>query len=118
MRVWTYASHSGRTSHRQMGGVCRNRLVDVFHCTLGMCCSRKDCAVVLGENVQPSCYIGCMILARFERDLKVSTQERCPKLSDQFLDGITFAAEPMSTEITFEPANAPSPVGAFMGQVA
>ena len=110
MRLWTYAAHSGRTSHGDLCGVCRNRAVDVFRCTLRMCRGGEDCAVVLSENVQPGCYVGRMILARFQGEFKVRTQERRSKLSDQFLDGITFAAEPMPTEVTIEPARASGPV--------
>lgn len=116
MRLWTYATHSGRTSHGDFYGVCRNRAVDVFRCTLGLCRGDEHSAVVLSENVQPGCYIGRMILSRFQRELKVSTQERCPKLSDQFLDRVAFTAEAMSAEVTIEPARAPGPVCAFMGQ--
>ena len=116
MRLWTYSTRSGRTSHGDLCGVCSNRAVDVFRCTLGMGRGGEDCAVVLSENVQPGCYVGCMILARFQGEFKVRTQERCSKLSDQFLDGITFAAETMSTEVTIEPVRAAGPVCTFMGQ--
>jgi hypothetical protein len=118
MMVWTYAAHSGRTSHGDLCGVCGNRLVDVFHCTLGMCCSCEDGAAVLRENIQPGCYVGCMILARFQGEFEVSTQERRSKLSGQFLDGIAFTTEPMSAEVTIEPARAPSPVCALVRSVA
>ena len=51
MRVWTYATHSGRTSHGDLCGVFSNRAVDVFRCTLGMSRSGEDGAIVLGEDV-------------------------------------------------------------------
>ncbi len=91
MRVRTCAAHSGRTSHEDLYGVFSNRAVDVFRCTLGMSCSREDGTVILGEDVQPGRDVGCMILARFQRELEIRTQERGSKLSDQFLERIPFS---------------------------
>src|SRR5260370_39489189 len=113
MRVRIRATHSGRTSHRDLYGVFSSSAVDVFRCTLGMSCSREDSAVVLREDVQPGRDVRCVILARFQRELEVRTQERRSKLSDQFLERIAYAAETMSTEVTIEPARATGPVRAF-----
>ena len=112
MRVRTSAVR--RTSHGHLCGVFDNRAVDIFRCTLGMRCSREDGAIVLGEDVQPGCNVGCMILARFKRELEIRTQERGSKLSDQLLERIAIAAETMPTEVTIEPAR--GPVRAFVGQ--
>jgi hypothetical protein len=114
MTVRTCAAHSGRTCHGDLCGVFSNRAVDIFRCTLGMSCSREDGTVVLGEDVQPRSDVGCMILARVQIELEIRTQERSSKLSDQFLHGIAFAAEAMSTEVTIKPAGASSPVRAFV----
>src|ERR1700733_8646629 len=116
MRVRKYAAHSRRTSHRDLCGAFGSCAVDVFRCALGMSCSCEDCAVVLCENVQPCCDVRCMILARLQRDFEVCTQERGSKFSNQFLHGIAFAAEPLSTEVTIKPAGAPGPVSAFVGK--
>lgn len=61
MRVRTCAPYSGRTSHGDLCGVFSNHSVDIFHCTLGMSCSREDGAVVLGEDVQPGRDVGIAV---------------------------------------------------------
>ena len=80
-----------------------------------MSCGREDGAVVLGEDVQLGRDVRCIILARFQRELEGRAHERGPKLSDQFLERIAFAAETMILEVTIEPARAPGPVHAFVG---
>jgi hypothetical protein len=61
MRVRTCAPYSGRTSHGDLCGVFSNHSVDIFHCTLGMSCSREDGVVVLGGDVQPGRDVGIAV---------------------------------------------------------
>src|SRR5579864_4786276 len=81
-------------------------------CAAAVKIARLSCARTSNQVAM----LGCMILARFQGEFEVRTQERRSKLSDQFLDGIAFTTEPMSTEVTIESARAPGPVRAFMGQ--
>lgn len=57
----------------------------------------------LARYFEPAFDIGRVILTRLKRQLKIGTNERTTKLSDEFLAGITFIAPAFATKLTIKP---------------
>src|SRR5271166_4546404 len=107
---------SCRASRNDLRGGLRTFAVDKFSGTLCVRRGGEHCSIISSQDLQPSCDIGCVILARFQSKLQVGAQESGPEFGNQFLDRVTFAPEAMPAEFTVEPGLAACPVSAFMGK--
>jgi hypothetical protein len=88
----------------------RSFAVDKFSGTLCVGRGGEHCSIISSQDLQPSCDIGCVILARFQSKLQVGAQESGPEFGNQFLNRVTFAPEAMPAEVTVEPGLAACPV--------
>jgi hypothetical protein len=63
--------------------------VDKFGGTLRVGCRCKHGSIVSRQHFQPTCDIGCMILARLKCQFQVGAQERSSKFCYQFFDCVS-----------------------------
>ncbi len=77
---------------RQSGGLRAHRLepVQIIDGALRMGSGLEDRAVVVLENLEPSGYVGRVILLDFRSEFEVGASEGGSQFGDEFLAGVTF----------------------------
>ncbi len=72
----------------------------------------EDGVLVIFQNLEPALNIGCMVAARFWRQLKIGTQESGTEFGHKLFAGVAFVAPAFAPQIAVKTAGVLRPVSA------